>query len=589
MDFVEQVKSSVDIVSVVGERVKLKRMGSTGRYVGLCPFHNEKTPSFSVNSVHQYFKCFGCGKGGDVFKFLMEDQGLSFFEALKQLAEQHGLQMPRRSEYSDPETRLRAALHRMHEIAEESFRAQLSGPQGALARAYVEKRGIAGPIAAQFALGYSAGSGQTLVRLFQKEGFTAEQLELSGLVRKRDDGSFYDSFRNRLIFPIHNDSGKPIAFAGRALGPDDQPKYLNSPETPIYRKSYVLYNMHRAKEGIRKRDRLVLVEGYMDVIGVYASGISEVVASCGTALTNQQVQALRRHSLNITVNFDPDAAGLNAAERSIQMLLEEGMRVHILQLDDALDPDEYCKEHGAEAYRAQLDGAKSYFYWLADRARERFDMRSVEGRVAAFQFLLPAVHRMPDKIERVAVANDIAAYLGVDAGLILENFRKAAAGRQEKRVAAAAQEPREDEKLLVNLLLVDAEARRVLIPELRTSPVVEQFTARRILKTIFAVEESGAAVTFAAVDARLDDNDRELLHSISLSADANSEVLTLENGMHCLENLRVLDRKSAVGDLKTRLKQAERAGNLEEAMRLMKEIDSLGGGHRGSKKGSSSR
>ncbi len=333
--------------------------------------------------------------------------------------------------------------------------------------------------------------GASLLRIFEKQGFTAEQMEHSGLLGRREDGSFYDRFRNRLMFPIHNESGKMIAFGGRALDPADEAKYMNSAETPIYKKSAVLYNLHRAKEGIRKAERSVLVEGYMDVIGVSAAGVREVVASCGTALTAQQVQALRRHADKIVVNFDPDAAGANAAERSINLLLDESMHVRIVELEGGLDPDEYCKERGAEAYRGKLDKAQSYFYWLADRARAKFDLRTAEGRVAGFQFLLPAIQRLPEKIERVAVANDVAGYLGVDAGLVLENFRKAAMDRRDKRVAPVREPLRADEKILLNLLVSNGEARQELVPRLEQLPALEQFATRRIFKALFALQAGG--------------------------------------------------------------------------------------------------
>src|SRR5438105_3843795 len=218
MDFVAQLKSSVDIVPVIQEYVRLRKAGPT-RYSGLCPFHNEKTPSFSVHAGHQFYKCFGCGAAGDVLKFVMEMERLSFYEALKLLAERNGIPMPKRSEYSDPETKLRAAIYQMHELADEAFRANLQAGPGSAARSYIEKRGVASEIAAAFGLGYAERSGSSLMRLFEKHNFTAEQMEASGLIGKRDDGSLYDRFRHRLMFPIHNESGKIIAFGGRALDP----------------------------------------------------------------------------------------------------------------------------------------------------------------------------------------------------------------------------------------------------------------------------------------------------------------------------------------------------------------------------------
>lgn len=571
MDFVEQLKSSVDIVKVVGQYVRLRKSGPT-RYTGLCPFHNEKTPSFTVHTAHQFYKCFGCGAGGDVLKFVMEIDRLSFYEALKLLAETHGIPMPKRSEYSDPETKLRAAIYQAHELAAAAFRELLMSAAGAEARAYIGKRGISAETAGQFGLGYADRSGRFLVRLLEKQGFTAEQLETSGLVSRRDDGTFYDRFRGRLMFPIHNESGRVIGFGGRSLAAEDEPRYLNSPETPIYRKSHVLYNLHRAKDGIRRSERTVLVEGYMDVIGVTEAGIREVVASCGTALTAQQVQIMKRHSPNVVMNFDPDLAGSNAAERSIQLLLEEGMHVRVLELDGGLDPDEYCRQNGRAAYESRLNAAKNYFYWLADRARVKFDMRSAEGRVAAFQFLLPSIQRISDKLERVAWANDVAGYLGVDAGLVLENFRRAAAGQREKRITAAPEPVTAVERILLNLMLLDAEAREKLLPELRSMAVVQRFHTRRIFESFFAMTDSGGAVGFRQLEARLEEDDRGLLASIVLADATNAAELSLEQGEACLQALAQAEREFQKAALRARVKEAERAGNLSEAMRLIEEL-----------------
>ena len=571
MDFVAQLKSSVDIIQVVQEYVPRLRRATATRYVGLCPFHNEKTPSFSVRTDHQYYYCFGCSAKGDVLKFVMEMERISFYEALKLLAERHGIPMPKRSEYSDPETKLRAALYQMHELAQEAFRANLQGPLGTEARAYLEGRGVTPAIAAEFGLGYAERSGRGLVRLFEQQAFTKPQLDESGLVGKRDDGSVYDRFRHRLMFPIHNETGKIIGFGGRALDPNEQAKYLNSPETPIYRKSYVLYNLHRAKNAINKSDRAVLVEGYMDVAGVYAAGIHEVVASCGTALTNHQVQAMKRHSQKIVVNFDPDPAGANATERSINMLLDEGMHVRILELEDGLDPDEYCKAHGADAYAAKLAAAKNYFYWLADRARGKFDMKTSEGRVAGFQFLLPAIQRLSDKLERLAVVNDVAGYLGVDAGPVLENFRKAAAQR-EKTVRPAAEPVRPVERLLLNLLLANADARSHLLPRLKHMPGLSQFATRRIFEAVFALDEAGEPVDFAGLDARLEDHDRNLLVTAVLADETDNAVLSLEQGEACLSRLESSQRDEERAELKAKVRAAERGGDMGEALRLSAEL-----------------
>jgi DNA primase, catalytic core len=332
MDFVEQLKSSIDIVQVVAEYVRLRKAG-TSRYMGLCPFHTEKSPSFSVHQGIQIYKCFGCGAGGDVLKFVQEMERLTFPETLKLLAERAGIAMPKREEYQDAESRLRDALYRMNETAAQIFQENLAAPMGSEARAYLAKRGVSKSMADHFHIGYSERPGQQIAKRLQQGGYTAEQLEASGLVARRESGGYYDRFRGRLMFPIHNEAGKVIGFGGRALAAEEEPKYLNSPETAVYRKSTLLYNLHRAKDTIRKREVTVLVEGYMDAIGVYSAGIHNVVASCGTALTQAQVKAMKRHSDRIIVNFDPDNAGAKATERSIEILLSEGMHVRVLELE----------------------------------------------------------------------------------------------------------------------------------------------------------------------------------------------------------------------------------------------------------------
>jgi DNA primase len=579
MDFVEQVKSSVNIVDVIQEHVRLRPSGPN-RYMGLCPFHNEKKPSFTVHVVHQFYKCFSCGVAGDVFKFVMETQGISFYEALKQLAERYGIPMPKRSQYADEDTRVRGALLQMHEMAEENFRANLAGPAGAEARAYLARRGVSPATIEQFGLGYSERSGRALQRLFEQRNFTAAQMEQSGLVGKRQDGSFYDRFRNRLMFPIHNEAGKIIAYGGRALAADDEPKYLNSPETPIYKKSHVLYNLHRAKEAIRKEDRVILVEGYMDAIGVTAAGFRAVVASCGTALTAQQVQSLKRHSQKIFVNFDPDAPGANAAERSINLLLEEGMQVRMVELDGELDPDEYCKERGAAAYQERIEKAKGYFYWLADRARTKYDVHTSEGVVAVLQFLLPAVQRISDPLERSAIAGDVAGYIGVERGLVLDSFRKTVANRQEKALERPKTVLRPDERMLLNALLTDAEVRDEVIEALKPIEAVGRLASRRIFQAIFTLHEAGGRISFEEVHARVEEADQNLLADAVLNEDAYA---SREEVMAAIASMQRSDDEDQRRQMKLRIKEAERSGNWEEALRLTAELQDLERKGRGQK------
>jgi DNA primase len=574
MDFAEQIKSSIDIVKVVGEYVRLKRMGTTGRYTGLCPFHQEKTASFNVHQGRQFYKCFGCDARGDLIKFVMEIEGLTFWESLKLLAERNGIPLPKRSDYSDAETKLRSALMEAHAIAAQVFQNNLWSPQGAEARGYVERRAVSREIAEQFGLGFADASGQSVVRRLTESGLAPDVLEASGLVRRRTEGGFYDSFRGRLMFPIHNETGKVIAFGGRAMRDEDQPKYLNSPETPIYRKASVLYNLHRAKESMRRLNRGVLVEGYMDVIGTYAAGVHEVVASCGTALTPNQVKAIHRHADLVVVNFDPDTAGSNAAERAIPIFLDEGVHVKVLTLDGGLDPDEYVKEYGEEKYRSKLDAASGYFHWLADRARTKFDMRTPEGRVDAFKSLLPAVHKITDKIERAAVADDLASYLGLERGLVLDQLKRSATDRRAADNRTASSPIPALERILLNAFLSSDRARREILP-LLSPQMIDGFATREIIEALRHTAELEGPAAFSALESRLAGTSQKLLHEILAADEVGDEEAHWKQAQACLRRLESGIRKMQLDDLRTRVKNAEREGRLKEALQWMAELQRL--------------
>ncbi len=571
MDFSQQVKASVDIVNVVREHVRLKKQGAN-RWVGLCPFHSEKTPSFSVHEGMQIYKCFGCGKSGDVFSFLMEIQGLTFYESLTSLAQQHGIPMPRRGagEQGDPESKLRAALYRMHELAQQYFQSELRSSRGAGARSYLEQRGVSADAIAKFGLGYAPAAGNGLLALFQREGMTAEQMESSGLVSLRREGpGYYDRFRDRLMFPITGDGARLIAFAGRALQADQQAKYLNSPETPIYKKSTVLYNFHASKPAMRQHNRVVLVEGYMDVIGVASAGVSEVVASCGTALTSQQARMLHPHAETVVVNFDADPAGQDATERSIQVLLQEDLKVRVLALPDGKDPDEFCKRHGAEEYRRLLDAAPDYFIWLADRARARFDMHTGEGRLDAFKFLVPAIHLLPDKIRRAALADELASYLRLEnRSLALEQIRRAAVERRQ----APASESFPDalskaEKLLIRLLLESAPARKEMLDGIVETARQQELPSLPIFEALKAVESEGGEFQFSAVEGRLEERQRHVLARILFERD--QPACSIEEGVQAYAALQRKALEKRLTDVRREVAEAEKKGDREQCLRLL--------------------
>jgi len=561
MDFAQQVKASVDIVGVVREYVRLKKQGAN-RWLGLCPFHAEKTPSFSVHEGLQIYKCFGCGKSGDVFNFVMEMQGLTFYESLTSLAQQNGIPIPQRGsgDQAGAESRLRSALYRMHELAQQYFQSGLKSPRGSVARNYLQQRGLSAAAIEKFGLGYAPAAGNGLLDIFQREGITAEQMESSGLVGARREGpGFYDRFRDRLIFPIAAENGRIIAFAGRALQADQQPKYLNSPETPIYKKSALLYNFHGAKQAIRQANRVILVEGYMDVIGVASAAVGEVVASCGTALTSQQARMMRRQADTVVVNFDADQAGQSATERSVPVLLQEDLKVRVLALPEGMDPDDFCKQHGAAEYRRLVDAAPDYFIWLADRARTRFDMRTGDGRLDAFKFLVPAIHWLPDKIHRAALADEMASYLRLEnRSLALEQIRRAAVERRQAPPVQALPDPlSKSERLLVRLLLESPEARAEML-----SGVVDIATQQRIPSApIFEVLGAVAA------EGRLEERQRQTMSQILFEKD--QPCCSIEEGRQAYFALQRKALETRLIAVRREIADAERHGDREQCLRLL--------------------
>jgi DNA primase len=577
-EFSELVKGSVDIVSVVKEYVPRLRKAGT-RWVAPCPFHNERTPSFGVNEVLRIYKCFGCGKGGDVISFVMEMESLSWWEAVKTLAERNGIPLPRRSPQADEDAKRRSGLYELHEVALESYREQLASPGGEPARAYLAKRGVKPAIAEQFGLGVSSRAGQTLFRRFQQAGFPPDLIEKSGLAVRRQDGSgFFDRFRGRLMFPIHGETGKIAGFAGRALSDEDQPKYLNSPETELYQKKLLLYNLHRARKQIARLDRAILVEGYMDVIGLWSAGVEEVVASCGTALGPDQVRILQRFSPNIVINFDPDPAGMNAAERTLQMLIEEGMHVRVLELEGGLDPDEFVLHRGSDAYRAAVGAAPRYFHWLADRARFRFDMRAAEGRVAAFRYLLPAIQKLSGKIERAATAEDLASYLGVAKSVVLDELKQSAVVRSPTRPPAPRSSVPPTERLLLRCLIASDQARIGVLARLNSIAFLEPLTLGPVFKALAA---AGEPFDYSALESRLTDRERTLLTDVVFADNATIESESdpggdaLAQALSCLHALETRNVDLRIRDLKARVTAAEKAGDVREALELSRELDDL--------------
>ena len=484
-DFAYTVKQQADIVRIIGDYVKLKKAGAQN-FSGLCPFHGEKTPSFSVHATRQFYHCFGCGVSGDVFSFVQKIENITFPEAVRLVAQKLNIPLPKAT-YSSPgeakEARLRGQLLDVHERAVAFFQECLRRPEGARAREYLAGRGLNDEMIAKFRIGYAPDSG-FLLRDRLKGDFEEEVLRESGLFSWKEGSSdepraasnqrpesaedrsspnaqrsqlaaMYSKFRNRVMFPISSEAGKVIAFTGRTLATDEKagPKYLNSPETPIYSKSRVLFNLDLAKEWIKKFEYAILVEGQMDCISVYAAGFHNVIASSGTAFTELQAKLLGRFSKNVVVNFDPDTAGAKAAERTIGLLVEEEFQIKVLTLEQGFDPDLYIRRKGKDAYQEALRHSQKYFDYLIERARTQFPPRNADSKVKAVNYLLPHIQRIPSRIVRDELAHEISQKLGIESAVLRQELRHVATERSASTVKAPAEiQVTDAEKILIRAL-----------------------------------------------------------------------------------------------------------------------------------------
>jgi len=598
-DFKEIVKQQADIVRVVGDYVKLKKAGAQN-YSGLCPFHNEKTPSFSVHATRQFYHCFGCGESGDVFAFVQKIDNITFPEAVRAVAQKLGIALPKLS-YSSPaeaqDAKLRTVLLEIHERAVSFFQECLRRPEGARAREYLTGRGLTQDVIKAFRIGYAPDSGFLLKDRLKGE-FDEEALRESGLFSWKESSqpsavssqqsnsldvtgqpaislsdsapddkpttndqrpttaSMYSKFRNRVVFPITNETGRVIAFTGRTLATDEKagPKYLNSPETAIYSKSRVLFNLDQAKEAIRKLDYAILVEGQMDCISVYAAGFHNVIASSGTAFTELQARLLGRFSKNVVVNFDPDTAGAKATERTLGLLVEDDFQIKVLTLEAGFDPDLFIRRKGKDAYGEALKHSQRYFDYLIERAQSQFPIRRAEGKVKALNYLLPHIQRVPSRIVRDELTREIAQKLGIDSAVLRQELKHAAANRSTATLKAAVEAQVTDaEKLLIRAL---TSAGEMQTSEERISArdgTEEEFDPARqahfVLKSerlhIGLATESlietllnSASESADLMELPLPDADRNLLAAILMKEDEDLTAERLEGAVRALRRIQ---------------------------------------------------
>ncbi len=619
-DFAQTLKLQADVVRIVGEYVSLRKTGAQN-YSGLCPFHKEKTPSFSVHATRQFYHCFGCGVSGDVFSFVQKIENITFPEAVRAVAQKMGIVLPKQTFSSEAEAkdaRLRTVLLEVHERACAFFQDCLRRPEGARAREYLAGRGLNEETIKQFRIGFAPDSGFVLRDRLKGE-FGEEVLRDSGLFSwkessqlsalrsqpnarsldsARDDSAvegngenlkpqvqslkpetgfakpegalsaMYSKFRNRIMFPIANESGRVIAFTGRTLSTDEKagPKYLNSPETAIYSKSRVLFNLHLAKEAIRALNYAILVEGQMDCISVYAAGFHNVIASSGTAFTAAQAGLLGRFSKQIVVNFDPDAAGAKATERTLGLLIEEEFDIRVLTLEPGFDPDVFVRRKGKEAYAKQLkQGSQAYFSYLIERARAQFPVRSGEGKKKAVNYLLPHVQRVPSRIVRDGLAEEIAQKLSIDSAVLRQELKHAVASRTGATVKTSAESQVTDaEKILIRALTSGQQFQSEEYASDR-SGADDAFDPARQARYVLASERlhvglgteslieallNAALETADVMETPLSDDDRRLLAAILMKDD---EELTAEKIEGAVKALRRVQIRRRLQEIQTQL------------------------------------
>lgn len=570
-DFAQSVKQQADIVKVIESYIRLRK-ASAQRYSGLCPFHKEKTPSFSVHAAQQFYYCFGCHESGDVFSFVGKIENVSFPEAVRIVAQKCGIPLPKR-EFSSPEqaaeAQQRAKLLELHETVATWFEEQLQGPEGALAREYLASRGLDPKGIKEFRIGYAPDSFHALRDRLSGMADDAT-LRASGLFSWKEQGDgtpgqIYDRFRKRVTFPIANESGRVIAFTARTLetGEKAGAKYINSPETPLYCKGQVLFNLDKAKTAIRLAEFALIVEGQMDCISVYLRGIPNVIATSGTAFTEQQVAILKRHTHNVAVNFDPDTAGANAAEKSIALLTQEGFSIRIVTLDGGLDPDRYIRERGVGAYTAVVRAGQRQSDYLIDRARQLFPGASAEQKVNTINFLLPHIRRMPQAQARAQFAADAAQKLGIDSAVLREELRQAALKRRD-RVEMRNGGLTEVERVLLRALAVTdpefEESRRRAADAMSRQP--QWFEGLTAFYALTALAGRGSQDPMEAVQ---DPAQRGLLAEALLGETSPPHEATVIGAILSLQKRQI---EAEIRDARARIAEAERRSDFADLANL---------------------
>jgi DNA primase len=547
----DEVRDAANIVSVISEYVSLKKRGRN--YLARCPFHNEKTPSFNVNEEKQIFMCFGCGVGGDVFKFIMQAEHLSFPEAVRFLAERRGIRLPEPAAepLKTPGSNAEILRKIMAEAAVMYHRALLDAKEAQPALKYLQGRGITRETIDRFQLGYSPPGGEFLLQYLKSRGYAVEALEDCGLARRSEDGTrLYDAFRGRIMFPITDIQGRPIAFGARAMD-DRPPKYLNSPETRLYNKSRQLYGLSFSKEAIKGQDRAILVEGYMDFIIPFQYGVQNVVASLGTSLTTQQVDLLGRYAREVVVSYDPDSAGIAATQRSLDLFLEGDFRVKVLRLPQGQDPDIFVREAGPDEYQKRARESVPYLEFVFEAAiQSQGSLDDPKKKVQVMNAILPYLARLPNAVERSHYVFQFARKLGIEDQQLLAETKKAAQ-QKRTRISEGAVESATSmkfaEKRLLQLLLSNADLQNQMLP-LCSRKDFEGLAAGKIFSLLLEGFRQNQPATYESLHRQFA-GEREQALLAQLQMEEVPEILsrdTAESFLNALRTMRLASYKQKI-------------------------------------------
>jgi len=587
--FIDDLRRQADIVRVVGDYVSLKKKGAN--WMACCPFHQEKTPSFSVNPSKNIFYCFGCGKGGSVFNFVMELEGLSFPEAVRVVAEKAGVPLPELVDDKKFETKRRESdeVIQLNAWALEFWERHLAegNAESRDAREYVEGRGISDETRKAFRLGYAPNSWDALGGYLKSKGASIGQIERSGLVVKKEQGGYYDRFRGRLIFPVLDAQGRPVAFGARAMRAGEEPKYLNSPETAAYTKGRHLFGLSASREEIRRKKFAILVEGYLDLIIPFQHGVRNAVASLGTALTAEQARLLRRFARKVVVNYDGDRAGINAAKRAIEVLLPEDFEVKVLVLPDGSDPDEFVRAQGVEEYNRRRGHAVPHIQFVLEHALAGRDLRNPAQKAEAVEEVLPVIAATRNTIQRREYFDMTLDALRVEEAGLRQELWKAVGARKgeqgsdaadvkKKVVRAEMQAPTVAEQRLLELLVHDGELRRQFLPHV-SEEEFEDLPTAPVFRALKELDARGETIDFSTLGA-LTEGDAVAADVVPLvlmhepeRAEGEATDAFLAEADSCLTTLRLMKIDRRIKDLAAEITRADRAGDDEARDRLIME------------------